>query len=339
MRRPNRSPRLATLCLQGGTTDSTHDNKARISVLEEAIDRVVASIWHPLDAIVLPGGYFRLSHTLGTLPFPQRKLLIEREWFASALNRLLRKLQGTSDNARLIFGVTARPRHRAERTEQACIAFDASGVIGVARKMFPTSAESRGRRYMSPCIDDYTSKKRFVSLPNGSVAMLNSCYDLFGAADTARGSDARRLAIRALRQGSTHTTHRDTEFRSLRDGALTAWSKTVTEQQPDVLVASIHAFERPGLDGYWQRHGIARASAAFRGALTVGAAHFLEALPNLGSPLAAAGVPRTALTAGVRRTAYALPHTDSLAWTTQSGTPALLRLFVGPARVSQPVRR
>lgn len=335
MRRPHRSPRLATLCLQAGTADTTKDNAARISILEETITHIIASNWHPLDAVLLPGGFFRLSRTLGALPFDQRKNVIEAERFTGVIRRLLQRLEDASPQARLIFGVTATPRHRAERTEQACIAFDSGGVIGAARKMFPTSAETRGRRYMSPCVDDYSADERFISLPNGSVAMLNSCYDLFGAADTATGGDARRLAIRALRQGPEHMTHRDVAFRATRDAAIATWKETVAQKQPDVLVASIHAFERPGLDGYWQRHGIARASAAFQGALAIGAAHFLDSLPTRGSPLAAARVPRAALTAGVNRAAYALPPADHLSWTTQTGINALLRLFVAPKPTSQ----
>jgi hypothetical protein len=142
---------------------------------------------------------------------------------------------------------------------------------------------------------------------------------------------ARRLAIRAVRQGNEQVTERDEGFRALRDGGLAAWAEMLAEQKPDVLLASIHAFERPGLDGYWQRHGIARASASFNGALTLGAAHFLERLPDEGSTLAACGVPRTALSAGVSRRAYSLSPVRSLAFTAKDGTPALLRLFKPPA--------
>jgi hypothetical protein len=226
----------------------------------------------------------------------------------------------------------ATPRHKAERTEQACIAFAKEGVIGLARKIFPTSAETKGRRYMSPCLDDFSSKQRFVTLPNGSLALLNSCYDLFGAADGTTGGGSRRLAIRALRLRAGHLTHRDEGFRAAREDALTVWTGLLTELQPDVLLASIHAFERPGLDGYWQRHGIARASAAFGGALALGAAHFLEDLPHENSPLAAVHVPRSALSAGVSRRAYGLAPGRMLAWTTKEGTPALLRLFTSSHR-------
>jgi hypothetical protein len=333
MRRPIRSPRLATLCLQGNTADSTKSNSERIAILTEVLSRLSEQAdWHPLDAILLPGGYFRLSRTLGALPFEHRKRQLETEPFASTISEQLERLQLLSPGLRLVLGVMATPRHKAERTEQACIAFAKEGVIGLARKIFPTSAETRGRRYMSPCLDDFSSKQRFVSLANGSLALLNSCYDLFGAADGTTGIGSRRLAIRALRLAAGHLTHRDEGFRAARDGALTAWTNLLAELQPDVLVASIHAFELPGRDGYWQRHGIARASAAFGGALALGAAHFLEGLPHENSSLAAVRVPKSALSAGVSRRAYGLAPTRMLAWTTQQGSPALLRLFTASDR-------
>jgi predicted amidohydrolase len=332
MRRPHRSPRLAALCLQASTTESTKDNIERSAIVTEMIALLRQHPeWHPLDAILLPGGFFQLSRALGASSFAHRKQLVERERFVAAIANDLETLQSFSPKVRLVTGIMATPRHKRERTEQACLAFDTTGLIAAARKLFPTNAETRGRRYMSPCLDDYRAKERFVSLPNGSLALLNSCYDLFGTADVGMAGGARRLAIRAVRQGSEQVTERDEGFRALRDGGLAAWAEMLTEQKPDVLLASVHAFQRPGLDGYWQRHGIARASASFNGALTVGAAHFLEGLPREGSTLAAYGVPKRALTAGVGRRAYSLSPVRSLAFTAQDGTPALLRLFKPPS--------
>ena len=332
MRRPTRSPRLATLCVQGYTAASTRDNANRISIIEGLVSTLrMRADWHPIDAIVLPGGFFWLSQVLGYTTFERRRELISQERFSAAVCGVLRQLQELSPGIRLVTGVMARPRDKTERVEQACLAFDKDGLIGAARKLFPTRNESRGRRYMSPFIDDYRSAERFIDLPNGSKALLNSCYDLFGTADTGNGSGARRAAIRALRLPRVRLLEGDEEFRASRDAGLTAWADLVATQEPDVLLAAIHAFEIPGRDGYWQRHGIARASAALKGALTVGAAHFLERLPEEGSTLAASGVPRTALSAGVSRRAYSLAPFQSLSFTAKDGTPALLRLFQPPS--------
>lgn len=332
MRRPTRSPRLATLCVLGDTAASTRDNNDRITLLEELV-RILKEhrAWHPLDAILLPGGFFWLSKALGTANFEQRSAAIGQERFASAVTSLLTHLQTLSPGVKLVTGVMARPRNKTERIEQACIALDHHGVAAVARKIFPTHAEARGRRFMSPIADDYSSPQRFVDLPNGSIAALHSCYDLFGTADIGTGTGTRRSAIRTLRSSRGRLTENDEDFHSNRDSGIAAWADLMAAKQPDVLMTSIHAFERPGLDGYWQRHGIARASAAFAGALSLGAAHFLEYLPTEGSTLAADGVPKRELTTGVSRRAHSLAAIKTLPVST-GRTEALLRLFIPPSR-------
>lgn len=330
MRRPTRSPRLATLCLQSNTATSTRDNTARISILEETVRVLRADpAWHPIDALVMPGGFFRLSKSLGATSFEQRRTLISGERFTAAITAALKQLQELSPGIRLVTGVMAQPRDKTERTEQACLAFDRTGLIGAARKMFPTRDESRGRRYMSAFVDDYRSTKRFIELPNGSVALLNSCYDIFGTADIGSGSGGRRAAIRALCDQSGRHLLGDEGFRASRDRCLAAWADLVAAKAPDVLLATIHAFQSPGRDGYFHRHGIALASAAHRGAFTIGAAHFLDSLPSDGSTLAAYGVPKRELSAGVSRRAHSLAALYSAAVAVQ-GMNALLRVFEPP---------
>jgi predicted amidohydrolase len=331
MRRPTRSPRLATLCLQGNTAASTKDNVTRTKLLEKAVRFLLQQrAWHPIDALVLPGGFFWLSRSLGATTFERRRSLISAERFVPAITTALEQLQELSPAIRLVTGVMAQPRDKAERTEQACLAFDQTGLIGAARKMFPTQAESRGRRFMTPFADDYRSIERFVDLPNGSLAALHSCYDLFGTADHGSGGGARRAAIKALRQRSgRRLAEGQYGFRATRDSELAAWANLVAAKAPDVLLATIHAFERPGLDGYWQRHGIARASAAHGGAITIGAAHFLDSLPRDSSTLATYGVPKRELSAGVSRRAHSLAALHSAVLTVQ-GMTALLRVFEPP---------
>jgi predicted amidohydrolase len=330
MRRPVRSPRLATLCLQGNTATSTKVNAARVPLLEEAV-RVLRKerVWHPIDALVLPGGFFWLSRSLGPTTFERRQSLIAAERFVPAITTALEELKELSPGIRLVTGVMAQPRDKIERTEQACLAFDRTGLIGAARKRFPTQAESRGRRFMTPFADDYRSGERFVNLPNGSLAALHSCYDLFGTADHGSGGGARRSAIKVLRNKGGRVGEGHESFRASRDTSLAAWADLVAAKTPDVLLATIHAFERPGLDGYWQRHGIARASAAHGGAITIGAAHFLDSLPRDGSTLAAYGVPKRELSAGVSRRAHSLTPLYS-AVVTAHGMNALLRVFEPP---------
>lgn len=94
---------------------------------------------------------------------------------------------------------------------------------------------------------------------------------------------------------------------------------------------SIHGFEQPGRDGYWQRHGIARASAAHGGDLVVGAAHFRKGLPAPDmSTLAAYGVPRSQIADGASRRANKLVPAHSAILETPGGLRGLLRVFRVP---------
>jgi hypothetical protein len=102
-------------------------------------------------------------------------------------------------------------------------------------------------------------------------------------------------------------------------------------QRPAHAVCAIHNFDRPGLDGYWQRHGIAAASAALNGGLVVGAAHFESGLPlpTDRSPLAAAGLKPSYLRLGQRRPLIGLA--PSQAMVVKAGPlSSLVRLFEAP---------
>lgn len=327
MRRLSRPPRLATLCVQGTTADRTIDNATRVKLLNAvALALQQRDEWHPLDGLVLPGGFFWMSRALGATAFDRRQERLGKERFSSSIYAALQALEAESPGIRLITGVMARPRDGRERIEQASLAFDRHGLVGAARKIFPTMTESRGRRFMTPYSADYASEARFVKLSNGSLAALHSCYDLFGTADIGSAGDARRAAIRLIRTDRRRIVESDEEFAETRRACLAAWAGNVTQRKPDVLLATIHGFERPGLDGYWQRHGIARASAAHGGAFALGAAHFATGLPSAGSTLAACRVPKHELTAGVRRKAHSLQPRDSVQVIT-AGLSGILRLF------------
>jgi hypothetical protein len=206
--------------------------------------------------------------------------------------------------------------------------------------MFPTRQDSGGRSYISPYEGDYRSANRFIDLPNGSVAVLNACYDAFGTADTGTGTNTRRHAIRRILTQRGKVLAGDPAFREVRDRALDDWTELLADRRPEVLLATIHAFEGPGRDGYWQRHGIARASASLHGALVAGAAHFKESLPGpAASTLAACGVPRSHILAGASRLARSLAPTRSQSFETTTGLKAILRLFEPPPGKWPPAAR
>ena len=327
-----RGPRIAAACLLG-TTAKPQQNADRISFLSELV-RTLRSLpdWHPLDAIVLPGGLFRMSKPFGATGFAQRREAVSGEQFAEAARLAIRHLYDLSPGLRLVFGVLATPRDLTERTEQSSLAFGRSGLVAAARKIFPTAQDARtgnGKRALSPFVADYSSPHRFVELPNGSTALLSACYDLFGVADIGADSAARRLAIRRLLLGGKrHITHNEAEFGAARRKCLMAWHELVQQHRPDVAIATVHSFRQPGEDGYFQRHGIAKASSALGGALVVAGAHFKNTLPQSDtSTLAAFAVPAEHLSAGLHRTAHRLLPIASHRIDPPNGQKALMRLF------------
>jgi len=94
---------------------------------------------------------------------------------------------------------------------------------------------------------------------------------------------------------------------TVRRRLVAEWRQLLAAQSPDVALTAVHRFQQPGRDIFWQRHGLATASAALGGGLAVGAAFFTDRLPDgrdrWSSPLAACGVPREHLSQGLHRPA------------------------------------
>lgn len=330
MRRLTRPPRIATLCVRGETAKDIHDNREQIALLKEVVEALAGSDWHPFDALLLPGGFFRMSKALGATSFAERQAAVRKEQFTAPILSAVALLQQRSLGMLIVTGILATSEDPTERTEQACLAFNADGLVGVARKIFPTSADTTGQRFVSPFTGDYTSPHRFLTLVNGSVAALHACYDLFGTADLERGSDSRRSAVRRILTRDGQVVSGELGFSSHRRACIDAWHGQLRCQKPDVALAAIHRFQSPGQDGYWQRHGIARASASLRGALVVGAAHFTDRLPATNaSTLAADGVEHEHVFAGTARLARRLAPVAAMAIKSPSGS-GLLRLFTPP---------
>lgn len=323
---------IAGLCLHGVPARSMKDNTDRLALLPELVRLLQGNPeWHSLDAIVLPGGMFRLSRALGATNFERRKAILLKEQITNPIREALERLDFLSPGLTLTTGVLATPRDISERTEQSCLAFRLGGLVGAARKIFPTRQESRGRRFVSPFVEDFGTRSRVIALSRGSMALLNACYDVFGVADLSGNTMARRHAIRRLLTKRGMLAIGSAGFRAQRDDCLVAVGGLVASTPLQALMVSIHGFEQPGRDGYWQRHGIARASAACGGALVVGAAHFRKGLPTPEtSTLAAYGVPLSQIADGASRRANKLAPVHSAILETPTGLRGLLRAFRVP---------
>jgi hypothetical protein len=217
-----------------------------------------------------------------------------------------------------------------EGADQVCFAVSRDGVVAQARKIFPTLGETSGKRPLIPTYRDYGAADRYLTLANGSRAVLCACYDVFGLAESPDRPSVRTRAIRYLHMPTGVHTTVDIGFKRQRDAAIGFWHERLLMEHPDVALGAIHRFHRPGLDGYWQRHGIASASAALNGGLVIGAAHFRLKLPtSVRAPLAARGVEAAHLHDGLRRKAHRLQPVDGFLMMKTGLPAALVRLFEG----------
>ena len=171
-----------------------------------------------------------------------------------------------------------------------------------------------------------------MTLANGSRALLCACYDVFGVAEAIIGPTARTRYIRYLAPDQRYDGA-GAGFVAVRQRLAAEWGRLLVDQRVDVALTAVHRFQQPGRDIFWQRHGLATASAALGGGLAVGAAFFSDRLPNgrsrWNSPLAACGVPMEHLNQGLHRPARRFEPIMALTINGhRNGKPrALVRLF------------
>lgn len=323
MRRPQRAPRVVTCCVAGEVCPSMAQNRRRLTLARHVIDDLMAEYGADApDALVFPGGMFRLSARFAHLSEPRRLELLGAQAFVAGLVAKLRTYRRRTPL--VVFGINASlPAH------QACLAVSKAGIEGISVKHFFLASDRDWLRYPVTESLDFRSMSRFVQLANGSVASLNDCYDLFGLREDPDLPGIRMRAIRRIQDRGRIVEERELGFSSLRARIAKEWAECRARASPDVAIAVIHAFAMPGREGYWQRHGIAAASAYLGGGLVVGASHFVAGLPSFNAPLAARDVPLDELTAGLHRRAHHLrPRT--VREVVVAGHPvAVLRLFIG----------
>lgn len=330
MRRPTRSPRIATLCLLGKRAQRPSLNKPRGKFLLAAIQAIADDpVWQGLDALLLPGGYFWQKNYIGDKKHPRRLKFLAKEEYMPAVLEAATKLQETSPGALVVFGADSPAPRRWEFGDQLCVAVGADGIVGLARKIIPSDPDTiHCKRVYVPVMADYASPYRFVLLPSGHKAALSSCFDMFGICTDAAMLAKRGQSIRDLWLPTGKCPRvEERGFKPLREQALAQWHALLDEHKPTVALSAIHSFKLPGRDGYWQRHGLAVASASIGGGLALGAAHFEQKLPGPNqSTLAAFDVPTSVIDEGPKRGPHrAVPLAAKII--EAGGQTALLRLF------------
>jgi hypothetical protein len=285
--------------------------------------------WDPLDAVLFPAGFFRLDDWFGPLSPEERWEQLDWSGELDVCRSAARKLSWRSPGCLVVAGFDTNCSPQRWRGDQMVAAYDASGLVALTRKIFPVDGDTNGWG-RSPYLlfaADAEARTRIIELPNGERAILSACYDAFVFSELAIGPTAKRRAMRWL--GDAHPRYHRMA-REEADRLLGQFARGIHELAPTISLAAIHGFERPGGEIYWQRHGLATASAALCG-LSVGAAHFRHSLPanREQSPLAADQTPYRQLRQSHNRRAYPFAPIDGfeMALPKAPSKRALVRLY------------
>ena len=304
-------PSIVTVTVEGRDEKSPAGQDRRLRLVDKIGEWLATPGINMPDAVVFPGGFGFL---------PDHENLEHR--LADAATRMAARLKKNGLSPQIVMGFDTAPHKISGRLaggQQLAMAFNAKGLSGFARKIFPVGEDVDGRT-MPPMLlqqDDYDDPRRVIELPYGGRALLCVCYDMFGIADAVRNNPARLEKFAG--PGS------NISFASFR--------KFLYAEKPDLAIATIHRFAKTGTDRFWQRHGIAAASAALgvlnaRDSFAIAAAHLgrLRDDDFNACRLASWGVDERHLERGSkRRTETLAPHCAQII--AVPGSRALVRIF------------
>jgi hypothetical protein len=279
---------FVTVAIAGRPAKRPSENPSRLTVMQRVVERIREARWKP-DVIIFPGGFFMIPDHLGPVADAARVKRLER----LALSRKCRRLARAS-GATLVAGIDGDDWPRPgwadpDSGDQLCVAWTVRGIVGIGRKVFPTASESGGYTVYRA---DFATALRAPRLSSRRVALLCSCYDMFGCQESPRAPGTRARNIYWLGEGKRGLLKRSKDRREVQarvGEGLVGWKHLVGSS--DVGLVAIHHFTRNGNGsgkGYWQRHGIEQASRHLKGRLAFGAAHFDPPLPASGVALLAA---------------------------------------------------
>jgi len=202
-----RAPRVVTVCVLGRKPSRVDRNARASSLLDEVVDAVIGRVgWHPVDAMVFPGGFFRSPVYVGNQPHSARAAALEATDFGQAVMRAAYRFDAAHPGALIVVGIDSVPYSADDHGDQMCVAFSPYGVIGIGRKVWPADGDTNwDDRPPVICYPvDFGSPHRIVTLANGSRALLCACYDVFGVAEAIIGPTARIRYIRYLVQNERY---------------------------------------------------------------------------------------------------------------------------------------
>ena len=328
--------RVVSVSVLGRPAKRLKANGKRLDLLATVIDELAGqgwgAEWGRLDAVLWPGGFLYLDEPLAALEGSERTAALQDGPLGPACLDAAFRLNACCGGALLAMGLRG-PKSERFGGEQLMAAWSADGVVGSAAKVFPSHGDAEGKRPLLVHLKEPGDPQRSVRLACGAAAALCVCYDAFAFAEARLGPTGKRSALNWVSDG--HEPRRP-KLHEQRE-AVDCYVAAVERKRPALVLAAVHHFELPGRETYWQRHGIATASAALGGALVVGAAHFEDELPDEDRPghgvLASVGVPRRHLSMGLHRPARRLEAVRSRRIEIGGKTrlAALVRLFESPA--------
>jgi hypothetical protein len=225
MATPNRiAIRIVTLSVRGKPAKTTSDNGKRVKLLQTALSALAdRRDWLPIDAVVLPAGYFRVAGDAGTRSQAARLRRLRAEPAIQAAIECCATLAARSPGALLIFGADSCYSPKKGRYDQWAIVCDGTSLVAVARKVFPTEGDiARG---FVPSTADYSAPGRVIALASGKRALLCVCYDLFGVTETPGKPSARTQMISRMIAQGREIDRRQQGFLETRRASVAVWQR------------------------------------------------------------------------------------------------------------------
>jgi hypothetical protein len=173
-----RPPRVVTVCVLGRKPSRVDRNARASSLLDQVVDAVISRVnWHPVDAIVFPGGFFRSPVYVGNRSHSERAATLEALDFGQAVMAAAYRLDAAHPGALIVVGIDSVPYSSDDHGDQMCVAFSPYGVVGIGRKVWPADGDTNwdGRPPVVCYPADFGSPHRVLILANGSRALLCAC--------------------------------------------------------------------------------------------------------------------------------------------------------------------
>ena len=100
-----RPPRVVTVCVLGRKPSRVDRNAHASSLLNQVVDAVISRVdWHPVDAIVFPGGFFRSPLYVGNRSHSERAAALEATDFGQAVMAAAYRLDAAVPGALIVVG-------------------------------------------------------------------------------------------------------------------------------------------------------------------------------------------------------------------------------------------